>query len=142
MSASAEARRELIAGLRAVADFYEQQPGAYYDGMTVTIAMYAAGRRAPAAFAETAVALREAGMAGLFDLENTAPSHGAGNCEGGCRAMHAAFSKNFSAKVRLEIFGPSELLSGSSCAGALRTWAFAREKEIRKGHSAPSQPQS
>jgi hypothetical protein len=107
MSANADARRELIAGLRAVADFYEQQPGAYYDGMTVTIAMYAAGRSARAAFAETAAALREAGMAGRFDLGNAAPSHGAGNCERCCRARLAAFSKNFSAKVRLEIFGPA-----------------------------------
>ncbi|HEX3940005.1 MAG TPA: hypothetical protein VHX11_00820 [Acidobacteriaceae bacterium] len=114
MSANADARRELIAGLRAVANFYEQQPGAYYDGMTVTIAMYAAGRRARAAFAETAAALCEAGVADRFDLGNAAPSHGAGNCEGGCRARHAAIAKNFSAKVRLEIFGPCELSPGDA----------------------------
>ncbi len=32
-----------IAGLRAVAEFYEQNPDAYYDGMHITLNMYVWG---------------------------------------------------------------------------------------------------
>ena len=38
-----EQRRHFIAGLRAVAEFYEQNPDAYYDGMPITLSMYAWG---------------------------------------------------------------------------------------------------
>ena len=37
------ARQQLIAGLRAVADFYQQQPTAYYDGLPITLNMYICG---------------------------------------------------------------------------------------------------
>jgi hypothetical protein len=39
-------RRHFIAGLRAVADFYEQNVDAYYDGMHLTLNMYVWGRAA------------------------------------------------------------------------------------------------
>lgn len=51
------ARLELIAGLRAVADFYERNPEAYYDGMRLTINMYAWGTGARDALQQTASAL-------------------------------------------------------------------------------------
>ncbi len=37
-------RRHFIEGLRAVADFYEQNPDAYYDGMHITLNMYGVAR--------------------------------------------------------------------------------------------------
>ena len=36
-------RRHFIEGLRAVAEFYEQNADAYYDGMHITLNMYAWG---------------------------------------------------------------------------------------------------
>ena len=51
-----QARQEFIAGLRSLAAFYESRPGAYYDGMRVTMAVYAAARHAPHAFAGVNVA--------------------------------------------------------------------------------------
>src|SRR6267154_4274583 len=47
-------RRQFIEGLRAVATFYEQNPGAWYDGMHLTLNMYAWGRTARKALIETA----------------------------------------------------------------------------------------
>jgi hypothetical protein len=47
-------RREFIAGLRAVAEFYEQNPTACYDGMHLTLNMYAWGRGARKTLTETA----------------------------------------------------------------------------------------
>jgi hypothetical protein len=42
-------RRHFIEGLRAVADFYEQNVDAYYDGMHITLNMYVWGGAAHAA---------------------------------------------------------------------------------------------
>ena len=39
-------RRQFIAGLRAVAQFYEENPAAWYDGMHLTLNMYVWGRAA------------------------------------------------------------------------------------------------
>jgi len=47
-------RRQFIEGLRAVATFYEQNPGAWYDGMHLTLNMYVWGRTARKALIETA----------------------------------------------------------------------------------------
>src|ERR1700751_4564164 len=47
-------RREFIEGLRAVARFYEENPGAWYDGMHLTLNMYVWGRTARKTLAETA----------------------------------------------------------------------------------------
>lgn len=47
-------RRQFIEGLRAVADFYEENPTAWYDGMHLTLNMYVWGRAARKALIETA----------------------------------------------------------------------------------------
>ena len=47
-------RRQFIEGLRAVATFYEENPGAWYDGMHLTLNMYVWGRAARKALIETA----------------------------------------------------------------------------------------
>jgi hypothetical protein len=47
-------RRQFINGLRAVAEFYEKNPGAWYDGMHLTLNMYVWGRAARKALIETA----------------------------------------------------------------------------------------
>jgi len=47
-------RRQFIEGLRAVAKFYEENPGASYDGMHLTLNMYVWGRTARKALIETA----------------------------------------------------------------------------------------
>jgi len=48
------ARREFIRGLHAIADFYEQNPLAYYDRMHLTISMYVGGREAHTAMSDMA----------------------------------------------------------------------------------------
>jgi len=103
------ARREFIAGLRSLAAFYESRPDAYYDGMRVTIAMYAAGRRAPQAFAAMAEAFAEEDgkAAAPRDMER-------GRCGGTCYA-HAVLARDFSAKVRLELFASG--MSRCRCDG-------------------------
>jgi hypothetical protein len=47
-------RRQFIEGLCAVAKFYEENPGASYDGMHLTLNMYVWGRTARKALIETA----------------------------------------------------------------------------------------
>ncbi len=47
-------RRQFIQGLRAVAEFYEKNPAAWYDGMHLTLNMYVWGRAARKALIETA----------------------------------------------------------------------------------------
>jgi hypothetical protein len=53
MSHDQHRRRQFIAGLRAVAQFYEENPAAWYDGMHLTLNMYAWGRAARKALSET-----------------------------------------------------------------------------------------
>src|ERR1700753_3261934 len=54
MSREQHQRREFIQGLRAVAEFYEKNPSAWYDGMHLTLNMYVWGRAARKALIETA----------------------------------------------------------------------------------------
>jgi hypothetical protein len=53
MSHEQHRRREFIQGLRAVAEFYEKNPSAWYDGMHLTLNMYVWGRAARKALIET-----------------------------------------------------------------------------------------
>lgn len=88
MSRQERARRQLIAGLRAVADFYESNPSAYYDGLTLSLCIYVTGSAASGILAT---------MATIF-----------GECEQSCNASHLTVSKQFSSKVKLEIFAPCQ----------------------------------
>jgi hypothetical protein len=54
MSNEQHRRRQFIAGLRAVAQFYEENPAAWYDGMHLTLNMYVWGRAARKTLSETA----------------------------------------------------------------------------------------
>jgi hypothetical protein len=54
MSRDQHRRRHFIEGLRAVANFYEENPNAWYDGMHLTLNMFVWGRAARKALAETA----------------------------------------------------------------------------------------
>jgi hypothetical protein len=54
MSAEQRRRRQFIEGLRAVAGFYEQNPGAFYDGLHITLNMYVWGGAARQTLRETA----------------------------------------------------------------------------------------
>ena len=81
-----EARRQFIQGLRAVAAFYESNPDAYYDGMTVSLSMYAGGRAA----AEILDAVAE-----VF-----------GESEQLCQQNHRVVAKKFSENVKVEVFCP------------------------------------
>jgi hypothetical protein len=54
MSTEQHRRRQFIAGLRAVAQFYEENPGAWYDGMHLTLNMYVWGRAARETLIRTA----------------------------------------------------------------------------------------
>jgi hypothetical protein len=54
LSSEQRRRREFIEGLRAVAQFYEENPGAWYDGMHLTLNMYVWGRAARKTLTETA----------------------------------------------------------------------------------------
>jgi hypothetical protein len=54
MSNEQRRRRQFIEGLRAVAEFYDKNPGAWYDGMHLTLNMYVWGRAARKALIETA----------------------------------------------------------------------------------------
>jgi hypothetical protein len=46
-------RQHFIDGLRAVAQFYEENPGAWYDGIHLTLNMYIWGRKAREILART-----------------------------------------------------------------------------------------
>lgn len=102
---SDRARKQFIAGLRALAAFYEARPGAYYDGMRVTLSMYAAGSCGPPALAAMAAAFAEEDAAGGSRDMDSAGQHALVNpgCGGAARA---ALARDFSAKVRLELFVP------------------------------------
>jgi hypothetical protein len=82
-----ESRAEMIAGLRAVADFYENNPAVYYDGMTVFLNMFAAGR--------------DAGK--LLDTAAASP----GNWLECGDEKNRAVGRDFGKRVRLQIFSSS-----------------------------------
>lgn len=103
------ARQEFIAGLRSLAAFYESRPGAYYDGIRVTIAMYAAGRRAQQAFAAMAQAFADADREAAAVTAPAAYQRNSASCSGGCCSgafcsRQAVLARDFSTKVRLELF--------------------------------------
>jgi hypothetical protein len=82
------ARREFVQGLRAIADFYDQNPHAYYDGMHLTLNMYAAGREARHTLAE---------MARAF-----------GACNKSYDERTVTLSRSFGEQITLAVFAPRE----------------------------------
>jgi hypothetical protein len=83
---STERRRQFIEGLRAVANFYEQNPGAWYDGMHLTLNMYVWGRSARKTLAEMARAFGQCNK--VYDDNNI------------------TLSRQFSEQVTLAVFAP------------------------------------
>jgi hypothetical protein len=79
-------RRQFIEGLRAVAQFYEQNPDAWYDGMPITLNMYVWGRTARDILARTVRAL--------------------GSCDKSYDDTNLTLSRKFSDQVTLAIFAP------------------------------------
>ena len=79
-------RRQFIAGLRAVANFYEENPGAWYDGMHLTLNMYVWGRSARKILAA---------MARLF-----------GQCNKVYDDNNITVSRQFSEQVTVAVFAP------------------------------------
>jgi hypothetical protein len=79
-------RRQFIEGLRAVAKFYEENPGAWYDGMHLTLNMYAWGRVARKALVETARAF--------------------GRCDKTYDEDNITVSRQFSEQVTVAVFAP------------------------------------
>jgi hypothetical protein len=82
------ARREFIQGLRALADFYQQNPRAYYDGMHLTLNMYIGGREARPILVE---------MARLF-----------GHCRKTYDDRTVTLSRPFGEQITLAVFAPRE----------------------------------
>ena len=78
------ARRQFIHGLRAVVLFYQANPDAFYDGMAVSLSMYAGGRAA----CEILSAMKL-----VF-----------GECEQSCGQDHTIIAKKFSDNVKVEFF--------------------------------------
>lgn len=83
---AARRRSQFIAGLRAVADFYERNPGAYYDGARVTLSMYACGASARQIMAAAARAF--------------------GRCRKICDEVNFTLAKSFGSRVTVEVFCP------------------------------------
>ncbi len=72
MSVEQRRRQQFIAGLRAVASFYEQNADAYYDGMHVTLNMYVWGSAARRTLREMARAFGQCNK--LYDDRNVTVS--------------------------------------------------------------------
>ncbi len=81
---AARRRSQFIAGLRAVADFYERNPAAYYDGSRVTLSMYVCGSSARQVMAAAARAF--------------------GRCRKSCEGENFTLSRAFGGRVTVEIF--------------------------------------
>jgi hypothetical protein len=79
-------RQHFIAGLRAVAQFYEDNPGAWYDGLHLTLNMYIWGRRTREILARTVRAF--------------------GQCTKKYDDINITVSRNFSDQVTLSVFAP------------------------------------
>jgi len=79
-------RRHFIEGLRAVADFYEQNPDAYYDGMHITFNMYIWGSSARHTLREMAQAFGQCTK--LYDDRNV------------------TVSKQFNEQITVAVFAP------------------------------------
>jgi hypothetical protein len=102
MSRQGRARRLLIEGLRAVADFYESNPTAYYDGLMLSLCMYITCPAAGRIMAE---------MVRIF-----------GESKHSCNGAHVTLSKEFSSKVKLEIFAPCQ--AGNCAANCREIWSI------------------
>jgi hypothetical protein len=79
-------RRHFIAGLRAVAEFYEQNADAYYDGMRITLNMYVWGVAARQTLRQMARALAPCNK--VYDDHNV------------------TVSRQFSEQITLAVFAP------------------------------------
>jgi hypothetical protein len=79
-------RRQFIDGLRAVAKFYEDNPGVWYDGMHLTLNMYVWGRAARKSLADTARAF--------------------GRCSKVYDDNNVTVSRQFSEQVTVAVFAP------------------------------------
>jgi hypothetical protein len=79
-------RQQFIAGLRAVAQFYEDHPEAWYDGIHLTLNMYIWGRKAREILARTVKAL--------------------GSCTKIYDDTNITVSRKFTAQVTLSVFAP------------------------------------
>ncbi len=79
-------RRHFIEGLRAVADFYEQNADAYYDGMHITLNMYVWGGAARHTLRATARAFGQCDK--LYDDRNV------------------TVSRQFSEQISVAVFAP------------------------------------
>jgi hypothetical protein len=79
-------RRQFIEGLQAVAKFYAENPDAYYDGMHLTLNMYAWGGAARKTLAEAARAFGQCDK--IYDDNNV------------------TVSRQFSDKVTVAVFAP------------------------------------
>jgi len=77
-------RRQFIEGLRAVAQFYEEHPEAWYDGIHLTLSMYLWGRKARETLARTARSF--------------------GQCSKHYDDTNVTISKRFSEQVTLSVF--------------------------------------
>jgi hypothetical protein len=77
-------RSQFINGLRAVAQFYEENPGAWYDGVHLTLNMYIWGRKTREILAQTARAL--------------------GQCTKNYDDTNMTVSRKFSDQVTLSVF--------------------------------------
>jgi len=85
---NSEQRRRLdfIEGLRAIAKLYEENPGAYYDGMHITLNMYVWGAAARQVLAQTARAF--------------------GHCSKVYDDSNVTVSRQFSEQVTVAVFAP------------------------------------
>jgi hypothetical protein len=79
-------RQHFIQGLRAVAQFYEDNPGAWYDGIHLTLNMYIWGRAAREILARTVRAF--------------------GQCTKNYDHTNITVSRKFSDQVTLSVFAP------------------------------------
>ena len=79
-------RRQFIEGLRAVAQFYEAHPEAWYDGIHLTLNMYIWGRNAREILAQT-----------VRDL---------GQCTKKYDQTNITVSRKFSDQITLSVFAP------------------------------------
>jgi hypothetical protein len=79
-------RRQFIEGLRAVAQFYEENPAAWYDGIHLTLSMYLWGRGTREILAQTVRAF--------------------GHCTTHHDHTNITVSRKFSEQVTLSVFAP------------------------------------
>jgi hypothetical protein len=86
MSLEQSRRRHFIEGLRAVANFYEQNADAYYDGMHITLKYVCMGWRG------TAHAVRD--------------GPGFGQCNKHYGDHNVTVSRQFSEQITLAVFAP------------------------------------